>query len=398
MDRFKDARDRRRHGPEAGVRCTTPGGTAVSDGFLWILRLIRAFGSPNMSGARSCAPGTVTSSALHLRGGHRPRPTSIAPAASCSGAQPVRHLTWRKAPPSKCDYARSALVVVVPRRAGAAAGRPVAARAPGHRWPRSRWGWPPVMIGRAGTIATSSVTGRRRVPVRADNGRLPRRRSLRGGQPRHIRVDRAAGRPMAYDPAAADLIEPIGDPQLDGTAVARRAPVRDVRARIRTLRHALPRVPAERGSASTAVPARRSSRRAAPWGAGRSPFPLDRARAAHQREPDRARSLTPLRVTAASDEPAATCGQAGRRQRPGPARAAPGAAAREALGLAGRPLGPRARWPPRPDAYRAMLHGAPYPGARPCRLRHQPAASPRAGHARSPRSTSLDSSSIADPS
>jgi hypothetical protein len=36
--------------------CTTPAGTAVSDGFLWILRLIRAFGSPNLVwGEELCA-------------------------------------------------------------------------------------------------------------------------------------------------------------------------------------------------------------------------------------------------------------------------------------------------------------------------------------------------------
>ena len=38
-----------RHGPEAvAFAVTTPSGTAVSDGFQWITRLIRTFGSPNM--------------------------------------------------------------------------------------------------------------------------------------------------------------------------------------------------------------------------------------------------------------------------------------------------------------------------------------------------------------
>ena len=51
-----------RHGPEArGVRLTTPAGTAVSDGFPWIIRLVRPSAARTSCGARSCAPGTVTS-------------------------------------------------------------------------------------------------------------------------------------------------------------------------------------------------------------------------------------------------------------------------------------------------------------------------------------------------
>ena len=46
-----------RHGPEAvAFAVTTPSGTAVSDGFPWINRLIRLFGSPNMTWAEElCA-------------------------------------------------------------------------------------------------------------------------------------------------------------------------------------------------------------------------------------------------------------------------------------------------------------------------------------------------------
>jgi anaerobic selenocysteine-containing dehydrogenase len=37
------------HGPEAvAFGVTTPSGTALSDGFSWIVRLLRLFGSPNM--------------------------------------------------------------------------------------------------------------------------------------------------------------------------------------------------------------------------------------------------------------------------------------------------------------------------------------------------------------
>ncbi|MGH7316196.1 MAG: molybdopterin-dependent oxidoreductase, partial [Candidatus Rokuibacteriota bacterium] len=113
----------RRHGPEGvAFGVTTPAGTAVSDGFLWILRLIRAFGSPNMVwGEELCAwhrdfvtaftfgvdigtPDFDRTGCL-LLWGHNPSATYLAQATA------VQDATTRGA----------ALVVVDPRRAGPAA-------------------------------------------------------------------------------------------------------------------------------------------------------------------------------------------------------------------------------------------------------------------------------------
>src|SRR6266436_217174 len=61
-----------REGPEAvAFTVTTPAGTAISDGFPWINRLIRAFGSPNMVwGEELCAWHRLRHRA-HLRRRHR---------------------------------------------------------------------------------------------------------------------------------------------------------------------------------------------------------------------------------------------------------------------------------------------------------------------------------------
>ena len=111
-----------RHGPEAvAFALTTPAGTAVSDGFPWINRLVRMFGSPNLVwGEEVCAwhrdfataytfgadigtPDFERTGCL-LLWGHNPANTYLAQATA------IAEMKARGA----------ALVVVDPRRAGAA--------------------------------------------------------------------------------------------------------------------------------------------------------------------------------------------------------------------------------------------------------------------------------------
>ena len=148
---------------------------------------------------------------------------------------------------------------------------------------------------------------------------------------------------------------------------ARRRPGR-LPARVRALRRALSRLPARARSARiTGVPAAQIVATARllwerrPGGL----LPLDRARAAHQREPDRAGACRcSTRSPAAGTRPAATSGPRGPPTNDlaplvaalrGPARE--GARPRRA---AARPR-PRLGWATGVDAYRAILHGTPYP-------------------------------------
>ena len=136
----------RRHGPEGvAFGCTTPAGTAVSDGFLWILRLIRAFGSPNLVwGEELCAwhrdfvtpftfgvdigtPDFDRTGCL-LLWGHNPSATYLAQATAVSEMDGARGGADRGGP------------------ATGGGGGPcgsVAARAPRAPTARSRSGWPP---------------------------------------------------------------------------------------------------------------------------------------------------------------------------------------------------------------------------------------------------------------
>ena len=112
-----------REGPEAvAFTVTTPAGTAVSDGFPWINRLIRAFGSPNMVwGEELCAWHRDYATALTFGAdigtpdfertgclvlwGHNPSSTYLAQATAVTEAA----------------TRGTALIVVDPRRAGPAA-------------------------------------------------------------------------------------------------------------------------------------------------------------------------------------------------------------------------------------------------------------------------------------
>src|SRR6266849_4074101 len=211
-----------RYGPEAvAFSVTTPSGTAVSDGFLWIHRLIRTFGSPNMVWAEElCAwhrdyataftfgvdigtPDFDRTGCL-LLWGHNPSTAYLAQATA------VAEATARGA----------ALVVVDPRRAGPAAKA--------DQWLRVRPGTDGALaLGLAGVMLAEGWYDHEFIRdwtngpllVRQDTGRLLIAGDLSaGGHPaHHVAWDRAAGRPVPYDPAAGRFTERVEDPLLSGT-------------------------------------------------------------------------------------------------------------------------------------------------------------------------------------
>ena len=247
---------------------TTPAGTAVSDGFPWINRLVRMFGSPNIVwGEEVCAwhrdfvttytfgadigtPDFERTGCL-LLWGHNPANTYLAQATAVAEAK-----------------ARgAALVVVDPRRAGPAAG-PISGCACGPaRTARWRWGWPSVMIAEGWydrdvhpRLVQRRAPGTRRHRPVSLRGRSRRRRC---GQRTTWPGTRRAPAPVIYDPAAGRYTERVVDPLMLGgpsrCADARRSPSTAARVRDATPRSAATTRPSA-SSGSRACPPRRSSR------------------------------------------------------------------------------------------------------------------------------------------
>jgi anaerobic selenocysteine-containing dehydrogenase len=206
------------YGPEAvAFAVTTPSGTAVSDGFPWINRLIRLFGSPNMTWAEElCAwhrdyataytfgtdigtPDFERTGCL-LLWGHNPSTSYLAQATAVADTK-----------------ARgAALVVVDPRRAG------LAAKA--DQWLRVRPGTDGALaLGLAGVMIAEGRYDREFIRdwsngpflVRDDDGRFLRAAELGGSG--YVAWDAAAARPVVYDAAAGRYVEDVKEPQLLGT-------------------------------------------------------------------------------------------------------------------------------------------------------------------------------------
>ena len=361
----------RRHGPEGvAFGVTTPAGTAVSDGFLWILRLIRAFGSPNMVwGEELCAwhrdfvtpftfgvdigtPDFERTGCL-LLWGHNPATAYLAQATA------VQEAVARGA----------ALVVVDPRRAGPAAKA--------DQWLRVRPGTDGALaLGLAGVMIAEGRYDRDFIRdwsngaflVRADTGRLLTGADLAGGgnPAHHVVWDRAAGRPVAYDPAAVGYVEPIGEPQLDGAVRCdtRSGPVTCVPA-FEAYAALCREYPPERVAAITGVPADQIVATARLlWERRPVSYFHWTGLEQHTNASQTVRALSLLyALTGCFDAPGGNV----RPSRPAvndlaPLSLLPERQRAKALGLAERPLGPaRQGWPTAADAYRAMLHGVPYP-------------------------------------
>jgi anaerobic selenocysteine-containing dehydrogenase len=211
-----------RHGPEAvAFAVTTPSGTAVSDGFPWINRLIRLFGSPNMTWAEElCAwhRDYVTAYTFGVDIG-----TPDFPRTGCLllwGHNPSTSYLAQAAAVAETRARGAALIVIDPRRAG------MAAKA--DQWLRVRPGTDGALaLGLAGVMIAEGRYDREFIRdwsngpflVRDDTNRFLEADDLggNGGSRCYVVWDRAAARPVAYELARGRLREPVAAPLLDGS-------------------------------------------------------------------------------------------------------------------------------------------------------------------------------------
>ena len=330
---------------------TTPAGTAVSDGFPWINRLIRLFGTPEPRlgrGGVRLAPRLRDR--VHVRRRHRHAGLRAHRLPAALGPQPREHVSGpgdggRRGDGAWCRARR--------RRPDVAPGRPTAPTsgcgcgpAPTARW---RWAWPAVMIAEGwydaafirdwsnGALLVRDDTGR--FLTAADlgaGGAATQQRGVGPGARRGL-SSTTRGRALRASRVEAPLL--LGScacATRDGAVRCRpaferyAALCRDVPARARRGHHRRRRR-ADRRDRAPAL--------GAPAG---GVLPLDRARAAHQRQPDGARACRcSTRSPAAGTPPAATSGPRGpRRTTWRPLTLLSEAQRAKALGLAERPLGP----------------------------------------------------------
>jgi len=358
-------------GPEAvAFAVTTTAGTAVSDGFAWIERLIRLFGGPNTIYAEElCAwhrdfatmytfgvdigtPDFARTGCL-LLWGHNPSTSFLAQATAAAEAQ-----------------ARgAALIVVDPRRAG------LANRA--DQWLRVRPGSDGALaLGLAGLMIAEGrydhdfirdwSTGS--FLVRDDTDRFLAAAALAAPDPtpRYVAWDQKAARPVPYDPRAADFAQRIQEPMLLGsiTVPTRSGPVkcRPAFERYAALCRAYP--PA-RVEAITGVPAAQVVETARLlWERRPVSYFHWTGLEQHSNATQTVRALALLyALTGSFDAPGGNL----RVSRPavndlGGRLGVPEVERTKTLGFAERPLGPgRQGWVTARDVYRAILHGRPYP-------------------------------------
>ena len=209
-----------RHGPEAvAFSVTTPSGTAVSDGFPWINRLIRLFGSPNMTWAEELCAWHRDYATAYTFGVDIGTPDF--PRTGCLllwGHNPSTSFLAQATEVAETKARGAALVVVDPRRAGAAA------RA--DQWLRVRPGSDGALaLGLAGVMIVEARYDRDFIRdwsngpflVRDDTGRFLGAAELGGAVAGYVVWDAAAARPVVYDPEAGRYVGDIKEPQLRGT-------------------------------------------------------------------------------------------------------------------------------------------------------------------------------------
>src|SRR6266540_1646943 len=209
-----------RHGPEAvAFTVTTPSGTAVSDGFPWINRLIRLFGSPNLRWAEElCAwhRDYVTAYTFGVDIG-----TPDFPRTGCLllwGHNPSTSYLAQATAMADTKARGAALVVVDPRRAG------LAAKA--DQWLRVRPGTDGALaLGLAGVMIGDGrydhdfIRDWSNGPflVRDDNGRFLSAAEFGGDPNGYVVWNAAAARPAVYDPVAGRYVDDVKEPQLLGS-------------------------------------------------------------------------------------------------------------------------------------------------------------------------------------
>ncbi|HEX7785260.1 MAG TPA: molybdopterin-dependent oxidoreductase, partial [Methylomirabilota bacterium] len=359
-----------RHGPEAvAFAVTTPSGTAISDGFPWITRLVRAFGSPNLVWAEElCAWHRDFATAFtfgtdigtpdfdhagcFLLWGHNP---------------PVAYLAQATAMARAVDRG-AALIVVDPRRAG------LAARA--DQWLRVRPGSDGALaLGLASVMLDEGWYDRDFVRdwtngpllVREDNGQFLTAADLDiGDAGLRVAWDRAADRAVPYDPATGRFTAAISELQLDGS-VACAMPSGAVACRPAFEAYAAlcRRYPPDRVAGITGVPAEQIVATARLlWERRPVSYFHWTGLEQHTNASQTVRALSLLyALTGCFDAPGGNL----RPSRPPVNTFAPlsllsDAQLAKAIGLAERPLGPaRQGWATAADVYRAMRHGTPYP-------------------------------------
>jgi len=360
-----------RGGPEAvAFAVTTPSGTAVSDGFPWIERLIRVVGSPNtIWGEELCAwhrdfataytfgsdigtPDFARTGCL-LLWGHNPSTSFLAQATAAAEA----------------EARGAALIVVDPRRAG------LASRA--DQWLRVRPGTDGALaLGLAGVMIAEGWYDREFIRDWSTGSFLVRddtHRFLTGGDlgepgpaAPYVAWDRAAARPVGYDPGPARFAGPIAEPTLFGSVTCA-TPAGPVTCRPAFERYAaLCRAyPPARVAEITGVPAAQVVETARLlWARRPVAYFHWTGLEQHSNATQTVRAISLLYALTGSFE---APGGNVRPARPavndlGGRAGVPATGWAKTLGFAERPLGPgRHGWVTARDVYRAILHGTPYP-------------------------------------
>ena len=211
-----------RHGPEAvAFSVTTPSGTAVSDGFQWINRLIRLFGSPNMTWAEELCAWHRDYATAYTFGVDIGTPDF--PRTGCLllwGHNPSTSYLAQATEVAETKARGAALIVVDPRRAG------LAAKA--DQWLRVRPGSDGALaLGLAGVMLAEGRWDRDFIRdwsngpflVRDDTGRFLAGADLDPAvdPKRHVVWDAAAARPVVYDPLTGQYVDHVKEPQLLGS-------------------------------------------------------------------------------------------------------------------------------------------------------------------------------------
>jgi anaerobic selenocysteine-containing dehydrogenase len=360
-----------RHGPEAvAFAVTTPAGTSVSDGFPWINRLIRLFGSPNMTwGEELCAwhRDYVTAYTFGVDIG-----TPDFPRTGCLllwGHNPSVSYLAQATEVAEAGARGAALVVVDPRRAGAAAKA--------DRWLRVRPGSDGALaLGLAGVMLAEGRWDRDFIRdwsngpflVRDDTGRFLTAADLdAGGDPgTYVAWDGPAARPVVYDPARGRYLEGVKEAQLLGTVrVATRAGAVACRPALERYAALCRDYTPERVARITGVPAEQIVATARLlWERRPVAYFHWTGLEQHTNATQTVRAVSLLyALTGSFDTPGGNV----RPTRPpvndlGALGLLPPGQAAKALGLAERPLGiGRQGWVLAADVYRAIVDGTPYP-------------------------------------